>query len=126
MKSISSILLVITIPLFACQNSHSGAAVPARIIDSTTESHAELVKTVSAALNNPAVTLADNALTSTSVLVIERKPHRDPNGNPVLGRDLSPKPVERFRLVLKDGHCLLIQESTSDRFTLDKTRCIAE
>ena len=126
MKSISSILLVITIPLFACQNSHSGAAVPARIIDSTTESHAELVKTVSAALNNPAVTLADNALTSTSVLVIERKQHRDPNGNPVLGRNLDLNPVARFRLLLKDGRCLLLHENTGDRYTLDKTHCIAE
>lgn len=67
---------------------------------------------VSAALDGAPVTLADDALTRDSVLIIE-KAHT--------GRDLD-RP-EHFRLVKAGTHCVLLHERKSQRWTLVSTTC---
>ncbi|HWI39372.1 MAG TPA: hypothetical protein VNU64_23185 [Burkholderiales bacterium] len=86
--------------------------VPARIDHPTTESRAALAKAVSAALNAP-VTLADDALTRDSVLIVEkRRTDRD------LGRP------ERFQLVKAGRDCILVHEGTGKRTPLASTTCV--
>jgi hypothetical protein len=94
----------------------------AAVIDKPTkESRAELAQAVSRALNRAPVTLADDALTQDSLLIIERTHPRDANGVRLSGRDLD-KP-EHFRLVKMGKHCALVHERTGKRTTLASTTC---
>jgi hypothetical protein len=79
---------------------------------------------VSGALNVPTVTLADDALTHESLLVIERRPARDAAGQRLGGRDLDAP--EQFRLVLDDqGRCTLVHLGTDRRYNLT-AQCMKE
>jgi hypothetical protein len=101
---------------FGCQTNSERTESPARIVDPSAESHRELVSVVRGALNGSQVTIADNALTETSLLIIEPK-H-------LLGRDLR-KPAH-FQLLLSGSSCLLVHEETGARLPLAETVCIAE
>ena len=98
--------------LSGCASSFAQPEVTAVIYKPTTESRAELMRAVSSALNGAPVTLADDALTRDSVLIIERA-HT--------GRDLD-KP-EHFRLLKAGEQCTLVHERTGKRTTLASTSC---
>jgi hypothetical protein len=106
--------------LSACASAQ--AYVPAVIDKPTKESRAELAQAVSSALHGAPVTLADDALTRDSLLIIEKAHPRDANGVPLSGRDLD-KP-EHFRLVKMGKHCALVHERTGKRTTLASTTCL--
>lgn len=102
--------------LSACRTDSVRADVPALISNPGAASRAELRRVVSRALNSSAVTIADDALTSDSLLIIE--PRR------LTGRELG-RP-EHFRLVLSGSACALVHEETKSRFDLTETECVAE
>jgi hypothetical protein len=104
--------LLLCLLLSACASAQ--ADVAAVIDQPTNESRAELAQVVGNALNGAPATLADDALTKDSVLIIE-KAHR------LTGRELE-KP-ERFRLVKSGAHCVLVYERTGKRATLASTSC---
>lgn len=107
-------LIAAVLFLSACVSAQPEVAA---VIDKPTkESRAELAHAVSSALNDAPVTLADDALTKDSLLVIE-KAH-------LLGRDLD-KP-ERFRLVKAGKDCALVHERSGRRMTLASTTCVPE
>nr|WP_298718551.1 hypothetical protein [uncultured Steroidobacter sp.] len=94
---------------------------PAVLTEATPETHQELVKAVSAALNVPTVTLAADALTTDSELVIERAPARDAQGRRLQGRELSQP--EHFQLIQANNRCVLVQVRTNARYELPGARC---
>jgi hypothetical protein len=112
-------LVLASLALAACAHE-----LPARIVDPTASSRAELARVVSDALGGAPVALADDALTRESLLVIERKPPRDALGRPLGGRELG-RP-ERFRLFRTDSACVLVHESDGRHYVLAATSCIAE
>jgi hypothetical protein len=93
------------------------------IIEPTDASRADLRDAVRAALGRSDVTLADDALTRDSVLLIEPTPARDAAGQRLTGRDFG-RP-EEFRLITRDGRCVLIHDSTGRQYELSHTRCAA-
>jgi hypothetical protein len=95
--------------------------VPAQIVSPTAESRAALRRAVSEALRGAPVTLADDALTRTSSLVIEPAWPRDAGGRLLGGREYGLP--ERFRLVLSGGRCVLVHEGNGERLTLEATSC---
>jgi hypothetical protein len=95
--------------------------VPAVILSPTAASRAALAAAVGEALGGARVTLADDALTRSSTLTVERGRHHDPAGTPAGGRELDP--TERFRLVARGGACLLVHERTGRTIPLESTRC---
>ena len=97
---------------------------PARIVDPSDRSRAELQQVVSGALNGADVLLADDALTESSVLIIERRKTGSLDNPPLSGRDLGTP--ERFRLVTSGAACVLIHEKDSARYALRETECAAE
>ena len=107
--------------LCACTSSLAQPAVPAIIDKPTKESRAELARVVSSALNGTPVTLADDALTRNSLLIIEKAQARDASGVRLSGRDFG-RP-EHFRLVKMGEHCALVHERTGKRTTLASTTC---
>ena len=98
--------------------------IPAVIIESSPESRAELLSIVTSALQRTDVMLVDDALMSTSMLLLERTPARDSSGQRLSGRDFD-RP-EQFLLVTSDGRCMLIHQRTNRRYELRRTRCRAE
>jgi len=111
-----------TLAVLAC-TTLAAAEQPALIERPTPESRAELLRILGDVFNGRSVTLADDALTRDSVLVIERRALKGLEGDPAGGRSLE-TPVQ-FRLVINQGHCELIRSSDQRRWTLTETRCIA-
>jgi hypothetical protein len=95
--------------------------IPAVIVQPDDASRAALQRTVSAALRGAPVGLADDALTDTSTLVVQRIPVRDASGMLANGRDLERPHL--FKLVKNGSACVLVADATGDRFTLDDTHC---
>lgn len=110
-----------TLALTACLARSAPLDVPAVLTDAKAQSRAELARVVSRALNGVSVTLADDALTAESTLIIQRAPHRDARGLPLDGRE--PGRPERFRLVKAGSRCVLVHERTGRRWTLASATC---
>jgi hypothetical protein len=97
---------------------------PAVIVNPTPEGRAELEHVVSDMLFGAEVTLPMDALTKSSVLVLERERIKRLGQPPLLGRDLG-RP-ERFRLLTTGSTCVLIHESNHARYELPQTDCVPE
>jgi len=96
---------------------------PALIVTPDASSRAALQTTLNNALGTD-VTLADSALTDSSLLTIERDPPRTmQNPNPQ-GRTMD-LPVQ-FRLVINGTDCILIDQRDRSRHVLASTSCAAE
>src|SRR6266403_4805783 len=107
--------------LTACEAFSAQPDIAAVIVHPTAASRAELSRAVSLALQGAPVTLADDALTRDSLLIIEPRHPRDANGLPLNGRERG-KP-EQFRLVKSGARCVLIHYSTGKRRVLKSTAC---
>ncbi len=107
--------------LAACQTLAARPDVPAVITNPTSESRTELARTVSRALNGAPITLADDALTRESSLIVERARPRDLDGRPLTGREVG-RP-EHFRLVKNGSRCVLVHEGSGRRWTLASATC---
>lgn len=104
----------------ACKNVAPDADQPAVIVDPDDASRAELQATVNQALGAE-VLLADDALTATSVLTIERRIPQSVAGSPAQGRSMD-SPV-RFDLVTNGSDCVLVDSRDGSRYLLAETRC---
>ena len=102
----------------------SARDVAAVIVQPTDQSRAALQQVVSMALKRESVLLSSDALTQDSTLTIEPARVRDPNGQVIYDRD--PRSVEHFHLVKSWWRCLLIRESTQERYKLAHTKCKAK
>ena len=109
--------------LAACRTVPARSEVPAVITNSMPQSRAALAEAVSQALNGATATVADDALTKSDVLIIERANPRDPGGQPLNGRQRGT--AEHFRLVKAGDQCILIQQRNGRRFPLDGVTCSA-
>jgi hypothetical protein len=118
------ILICVGLGLVACKTNPTQEARPARIVDPTPESRAELRRAVSDMLFGADVALADDALTTSSALIVERRRSRSLESPPLSGRDLG-QPA-RFQLVTTGKQCVLIHENDQARYELLETECVAE
>ena len=105
----------------ACATTSARRALPAVLTNPTAESRAELVRRLSGALHGAPITIADDALTRDSTLIIERTQPRAADGVPLSGREKG-RP-ERFRLVKNGSRCVLVHERTGKRWTLKAGTC---
>ena len=109
--------------LASCQAMPGQYDQPARIVNPTPASRAELQDAVNRAVGVE-VLLADSALTDRSVLVIERSPPPTME-NPVPGGRTMERPI-RFLLVISEGDCVLIDERNDARYLLQSTTCVTD
>lgn len=108
--------------LAGCQTVASGNDVSARITDPNDASRAALQQVVDDALGHNVMIAAD-ALTTSSILTIERRPPATAEGRLATGRNM--EPAIQFRLVSNTGNCILIDTRDGSRHALDSTACIA-
>lgn len=106
-----------------CQTMPDAYDKPARIVNPDDASRAALQEAVNTMFGTN-VTLADNALTDSSLLTIERSPKPTmENPNP-LGRNME-LPFQ-LRLVINGTDCVLIDQRDRSRNVLPNTSCEAE
>jgi len=115
-------MFVTTFGVVGCQTVATGYDKPAQITDPSDESRAALQQTVNTALNTD-VTLADDALTDSSLLIVERVIPKTMEGSPAQGRTME-MPFQ-FRLVINGDDCILIDLRDESRHVLQDTSCIA-
>lgn len=108
--------------LVACQTVATNHDQPARIVDPGVASRAALQQLVNALLNTE-VAVADDALTDSSVLIIERSIPRSLEGSPAQGRTME-SPFQ-FSLVINGDDCVLIDQRDQSRHELSDTSCVA-
>jgi len=109
--------------LAGCQTIASADDVPARITNPNDASKSALQQAVNEALHTDAL-LADDALTSSSILVIEKNPPKSAQGRLATGRNME-SPIQ-FKLVVNDSDCILIDTRDESRQLLENTTCVAE
>jgi hypothetical protein len=93
------------------------------IVNPSETGRRELARVVREALHGAPVTLADDALTTSNMLVIDHTEPRDGSGRPLDGRRLS-RP-QSFELFTRKSRCVLVQTRTGRRWTLRHTECLA-
>jgi hypothetical protein len=110
-----------TLLVAGCHPRLAPPDVPAVLTSPTAQSHAELVRVVSAAMNGRPVTIADNALTADDLLIVERAQHQDAKDMNLSGRETW-RP-EHFRLVRSGSRCVLVHQETGRRWPLESVTC---
>ena len=118
--TIAIALTVVAMGFAGCKNVAPDADLAALIINPDAASRAALQAVVNAALHTD-VTLADDALTETSILTIERKIPQSIEGSPAQGRNME-MPIQ-FRLVANGTECILIDQRDMSRAVLENTVC---
>ena len=104
----------------ACKHVAPDADRPAVIVDPSDASRAALQQAVNTALGTDVV-LADDALTDSSILIIERQVPRSIEGSPAQGRTME-QPV-RFTLMTNGTDCVLVDDRDGSRYLLADTVC---
>ncbi|MDE0193479.1 MAG: hypothetical protein OXQ90_19155 [Gammaproteobacteria bacterium] len=110
----------------ACQSvgSDEPADVAALRVEPTPASTTEIGDVIEKALPGRRILLASDALTESSLLVIERRRHERLEG--VLSSGAADEAPHRFRLVVDGQQCELVHLNTGKRHALRRTRCRAE
>jgi hypothetical protein len=122
-KARNLIAASLALTALGCQTNGSYVDKPARIVNPGDASRAALQDVVNTAFGTN-VTLADNALTDSSLLTIERNPRPTmQNPNP-LGRNME-MPFQ-LRLYINGTDCILVDQRDNSRYVLEMTTCTAE
>lgn len=108
----------------ACRHQEPRDGDPARLLGADPGARAEIEGVVEHALNRADVLLAEDALTGSSWLVIERRRTGFVEDKPLPGRDLG-RP-ERFRLLTDGERCWLRYERDGRRYELERASCARE
>ena len=109
--------------LSGCQTIDADNDRPARIVDPDIESRAALQAAVNEALGSE-VMLADDALTESSLLTIERW-LAGTMDNPVPQGRILERPIQ-FSLVIDGSDCTLVDQRDGSRRVLLNTTCKAD
>ena len=111
--------------LVACNSSILlSTEVPAKLVGSTKAIRAEVKSAMSTLLQQDSIIIADDAFEKRSVLVLERLPYKDAQGNRIQEREMATP--ERIQLLLKGGKCVLKRLSNDTYIELKTAQCVAE
>ncbi len=123
MRARNLIAVSLALTAIGCQSYGSYIDKPARIVNPDDASRAALADVVDTAFGTN-VTLADNALTDSSLLTIERRPQPTMENQNPLGRNME-MPFQ-LRLYINGTDCVLVDQRDHARYTLPNTSCEAE
>ena len=124
MANRAALPILLAANIVACSSPEVNLDIAAVRVNVDARSTAELQNVISSALDGAIVTIADDALTRDSELIIERGMSRSVDRSPELGRNLG-RP-NHFRLILDARQCFLVHEETGLRWMLGDTECMPE
>ncbi|NDI86260.1 hypothetical protein [Undibacterium crateris] len=107
--------------LSACQLTGAAGLQPAVLTQPGTASSQELRRVIIELSGFSSVILAEDDLTRSSELVIERRHQYRPNGDLIQGRDL--EPPQRFRLLQSGAQCWLLHLNSGQQRQLQGLSC---
>ena len=110
--------------LAACTAANENSETPALIVEPTQASRAALRRTLAGLFAGLEVNVAADALTRSSLLVLQHSPQQKIDSQPALGRVVT-DPL-RFRLIIIEDGCYLVDPRDGRRHLLADTTCIAE
>ncbi len=116
--------IAMLILLTGCQGLTASADLPALIVQPDEASRAALKHTLSELFGGKEITLADDALTHSSMLSLEINLRKQPGSQPALGRVVT-KPF-RFQLFKSKNGCFLVDLQDGRRYLLVDTNCVPE
>jgi hypothetical protein len=117
MKLSSTVFAALLVINSGCRHLIAGEDVPAVLREPTSATRTELLEALRAALGGASPTLADDALTHSSTLVIDR--------SRLTGRTIDAT-AQRFQLVINGGRCILVRPADAWRMPLPNADCIPE
>jgi len=120
-RSTTAMCVTGTVILAGCTPRLAPQDVAAVLTNPTAQSHAELVRVVTAAMHGVPVTIADSALTADGMLIVERARHQDARDMNLGGRE-TVRP-EHFQLVKSGSRCVLVHQETGRRWKLESATC---
>ena len=120
-RSTTAMCVTGTVILAGCTPRLAPQDVAAVLTNPTAQSHAELVRVVTAAMHGAPVTIADSALTADGMLIVERARHQDARDMNLGGRE-TVRP-EHFQLVMSGSRCVLVHQETGRRWKLESATC---
>ena len=123
MKARNLIAATLALTTLGCQTFGSNVDTPARIVNPDDASRAALQEAVNTAFGTN-VTLADDALTDSSLLTIERNPRPTMDNPNPQGRNME-MPFQ-LRLFINGTDCVLVDQRDNARYILANTSCEAE
>ena len=123
MKARNLIAASLALTTLGCQTFGSSVDTPARIVKPDDASRAALQEAVNTAFGTN-VTLADDALTDSSLLTIERYPSQTIDNQNPQGRNM--EIPFNLRLFINGTDCVLVDQRDSARYILANTSCEAE
>lgn len=116
-------MALLVMPMLACSSQAAqGEAAPALLAEATPAARAELEQVISTALHGVPVTIAEDALTRESIVVIERRSVHNLQQPRLDGRKLE-RP-ETFRLMVAGDACWLVKVSDGSRWPLRDITCV--
>lgn len=121
-RTLTVTVLAAAMLLVGCKTNAVDPEYPARIIDPNDASRASLQAAVNAAMHRE-VLLAEDALTKTSVLAIERRPAGGIGKPDTQGR-ITEVPIQ-LHLVSNGTDCILVDPRDDSRRVLENTSCVA-
>ena len=116
--------LLLLLAVCGCSGPAVQPDVPALRAEVSSASTEEIEQTISTAMNGVPVTVADDALTTESTLLIERSTQRALGRPQVPGRSLE-RP-QQFQLIVDARQCFLVHRETGLRWLLAETECVPE
>ena len=114
-------IIIVTMALLSCESLSPADDVPALMDSPTPASHGELVAIISKVLGQTPVMISHDALTRTSLLIIEQKRIQQLKSEQD-GRQVFEARAQ-FRLVVNHSQCVLIYMRDNSRFELNEASC---
>ncbi|QQX79629.1 hypothetical protein JK628_19250 [Shewanella sp. KX20019] len=116
----------LTIGLMGCSASaeNDTKAMPALLLSPDRYSTRQLAQAISELLKVNEVTLSQTAFTQTSLLAVERAPHKDPSGQLIMGR--SHEMPQMVQLFMQGDVCILRLQNSDEERALPRLKCKAE
>jgi len=117
-------LVILAAVIAACSTPAVQPEYPALLTNPSPTTLLEIERTLSTAMDGAKVSIAADALTTSSHLTIEQSMIRSMDQQPELGRNLG-RP-DHFQLIIDGPQCVLVHEKTGLHWLLNTVECIAE
>lgn len=117
------ILAALCVPMLlaACAGAQQESTTPAVLTATSPEVRVELAEAIAEMLGGNPVPIADDALTQSPVLVLDRAPRAGPDGLLANGREMG-RP-DFLRLLRVGARCVLADDRSGRRRVLQRAQC---
>jgi hypothetical protein len=117
-------LVLLVSAIAACGTPAVQPEYPALLTNPSPTTLLEIEQTISTAMDGAKVSIAEDALTTSSQLTIEQSMLRSIDQQPEMGRNLG-RP-DQFQLLIDGPQCVLVHDKTGLHWLLKTVECVAE